>query len=88
MVELERGATIVPVDALTARDGIEGVFVLPRGAKTVRWAPVQRGLQEDGRVQVSGDGLSGGVVVLGQELCDDGSEVSVFSAVPNANGGR
>jgi multidrug efflux pump subunit AcrA (membrane-fusion protein) len=82
------GATIVPVDALTARDGIEGVFVLPRGAKTVRWAPVQRGLQEDGRVQVSGDGLSGGVVVLGQELCDDGSEVSVFSAVPNANGGR
>ncbi len=75
-------ATIVPVDALTARVGVEGVFVLPHGGKTVRWAPVQRGLQEGGQVQVLGDGLSGRVVILGQELCDDGGEVSVFDAEP------
>lgn len=71
-------ATIVPVDALITREGIEGVFVLPSGGKTVRWAPIRRGLQEEGLVQVLGDGLSGAVVTLGQELCDDGSEVSVF----------
>jgi len=73
-------ATIVPVDALITREGIEGVFVLPSGGKTVRWAPIRRGLQEEGLVQVLGDGLSGAVVTLGQELCDDGSEVSVFIA--------
>jgi len=73
-------ATIVPVDALITREGIEGVFVLPSGGKTVRWAPIRRGLQEEGLVQVLGDGLSGAVVTLGQELCDDGSEVSVFTA--------
>jgi multidrug efflux pump subunit AcrA (membrane-fusion protein) len=73
-------ATVVPVDALITREGIEGVFVLPSGARTVRWAPVRRGLNEGGLVQVLGDGLSGAVVTLGQELCDDGSEVSVFIA--------
>ncbi len=73
-------ATIVPVDALITREGIEGVFVVPSGARTVRWAPVRRGLHEGGLVQVLGDGLSGAVVTLGQELCDDGSEVNVFSA--------
>ncbi|MGB0331821.1 MAG: efflux RND transporter periplasmic adaptor subunit [Planctomycetota bacterium] len=73
-------ATVVPVDALITREGIEGVFVLPSGARTVRWAPVRRGLNEGGLVQVLGDGLSGAVVTLGQELCDDGSEVNVFSA--------
>ena len=73
-------ATIVPVDALITREGIEGVFVLPSGARTVRWAPVRRGLQEGDLVQVLGDGLSGAVVTLGQELCEDGSEVNVFAA--------
>lgn len=73
-------ATIVPVDALITREGIEGVFVLPSGARTVRWAPVRRGLQEGDLVQVLGDGLSGAVVTLGQELCEDGSEVNVFDA--------
>jgi len=76
-------ATIVPVSALLTREGVEGVFVLPAGARTVRWVPVRRGLREGDRVQVLGDGLSGAVVTLGQELCDDGSEVAVF---PEASG--
>jgi len=81
-------ATIVPVDALITREGTEGVFVLQRGGKTVRWVPVLRGLHESGRVQVLGDGLSGGVVTLGQELCDDGSEVAVFADEPSVSDGR
>ncbi|MDG1050100.1 MAG: efflux RND transporter periplasmic adaptor subunit [Planctomycetota bacterium] len=76
----EPSATIVPVSALLTREEVEGVFVLPPGAKTVRWCPVRRGLRENDRVQVFGDGLSGAVVILGQELCDDGSTVAVFPA--------
>ena len=81
-------ATIVPVGALLTREGTEGVFTLPPGAGTVRWVPVRRGLREGERLQVLGEGLEGAVVTLGQELCDDGSAVSVFPDEPAPGGAR
>lgn len=78
-------ATIVPYDALAERDGRTGLFVLDPDGRTVRWREVEVGVREGARVQVSvassearaGEGLSGKVVTLGQELCDDGATVRV-----------
>ncbi|MGD2119892.1 MAG: efflux RND transporter periplasmic adaptor subunit [Chromatiales bacterium] len=68
-------ATIVPEQALASRDGGKGVFVLSADGKTVNWRPVQVGIQEGDRVQVKGEGLSGRVVTLGQQLLDEGSAI-------------
>ena len=69
--------TIAPEQALTTRDEQHGVFVVSRDGKSVAWRPVKVGIREEGRVQVEGEGLSGRVVILGQELLKNGSAVSV-----------
>lgn len=78
-LELEHvdDATIVPAEALTERGDVYGVFVLAEESDQVRWVTVEVGLRDDKRLQIRGDDLSGRVVTLGQELCDDGARVHV-----------
>jgi RND family efflux transporter MFP subunit len=70
-------ATIVPEQALTTRDNKTGVFVVREDGESVAWRTVTVGIREDSRVQVEGDGLTGRVVVLGQQLVDDGSRITI-----------
>jgi RND family efflux transporter MFP subunit len=70
-------ATIVPEQALTTRDNKTGVFVVSEDGQTVAWRTVTVGIREGNRVQVEGDGLTGRVVVLGQQLVDDGSSITI-----------
>ncbi len=74
------GTTIVPRQALTRRDGRSGVFVVEADGESVAWREVEVGIRQDERVQVSGGGLEGRVVTLGQQLLDDGSPVSITDA--------
>jgi len=81
-LELERlpDALVVPFDALAERGGRTGVFALDPSGDSVHWVPVEVGVREGPRVQVQAEGLSGRVVTLGQELCDDGARVRVAGA--------
>jgi RND family efflux transporter MFP subunit len=91
-VELSRvaDAVIVPEQALTERDDRTGVFVVSEDGRSVRWREVAAGIREDGRVQVDGQGLSGRVVVIGQQQVDDGSPITIAAdqepRVPVRNG--
>jgi RND family efflux transporter MFP subunit len=78
-VELEfiADTTIVPRLALTERDDGTGVFVVVEGEGTVRWCPVVVGVREGDRAQVLGQDLEGRVVTLGQQLCVDGSRITI-----------
>jgi RND family efflux transporter MFP subunit len=69
--------TIVPVQALTKRDDRSGVFIVSADGRSVAWYEVAAGIREGGRVQVQGEGLSGWVVTLGQQLVDDGSSITI-----------
>jgi RND family efflux transporter MFP subunit len=71
--------TVIPQQAVTTRDGIKGVFVLSGDNEQVTWKPVKTGIREGNLIQVTGEGLNGKVVTLGQQLLDDGSMVSVQS---------
>ncbi|MCA9540329.1 MAG: hypothetical protein KC620_15630, partial [Myxococcales bacterium] len=73
-------------EALTVRGGVDGVFVLDADGQTARWRPVMVGLRDAGRVQISGDGLTGQVVTLGQQLIDDGSPVVLAEVGPTDAG--
>jgi RND family efflux transporter MFP subunit len=88
-VALERvaDAVIVPEQALTRRNDRSGVFVIADNSQKVIWREIEEGIREGGRVQVRGNGLSGQVVTLGQQLLDDGSVVSI-SGNRNAKDGK
>ncbi len=78
-VELERltDATIVPEQALTKRNDRFGIFIVGDDGQTVAWHEVDVGIRDGDRVQIAGDGLSGRVVTLGQQLVEDGSLITI-----------
>jgi RND family efflux transporter MFP subunit len=76
-------ATIVPESALTRRGGKDGVFIVQAGDR-VAFAAVEVGIRNGGRVQVRGEGITGRVVTLGQQLLDEGSTVIQPQATPQA----
>ena len=71
---------IVPSAAVTRRKDRDVVFLVADGSQTATMRPVQIGLVEGDRVQITpadGGPLSGNVIVLGHQLLDDGSAVRV-----------
>ena len=70
-------ATIVPELALTRRDDRNGVFIVSDDGRSVIWREVKVGIRDGDRVQVGGEGLSGRVVTLGQQLVNDGSPITI-----------
>jgi RND family efflux transporter MFP subunit len=70
-------ALSVPESALTSRGDRPGVFVVDEESQTVSWRPVTPGIRDGGRLQILGEGLSGRVVTLGQQLIDDGSSITI-----------
>ena len=81
-------ATIIPEQALTIRDDRSGVFIVSQDGKSVVWREVKVGIREGSRVQVEGDGLSGRVVTLGQQLVKDGSAIMIPDVQSKTSDGR
>lgn len=71
------GATLVPVDALTKRDGREGVFLLNEEAGTAGFVPVAVGIVNGERAEILEPALTGLVVTVGQHLLENGTHVVV-----------
>ena len=78
-VELGRvtEATIVPQQAVTLRNDRSGVFIVADDGASVEWREVKVGIREGRRVQVEGEGLTGRVVTLGQQMVSDGVRISI-----------
>jgi RND family efflux transporter MFP subunit len=70
-------ATIVPQQALTIREDRSGVFIVAENGRSVAWREVKVGIREGDRVQIKGEKLSGRVVILGQQLVNDGSAITI-----------
>jgi RND family efflux transporter MFP subunit len=81
-------ATIVPEQALTIRDDRSGVFIVSEGGQSVTWREVKTGIRQGNRVQVEGEGLSGRVVTLGQQLVKNGSAITIPDTQSPAVDGR
>lgn len=80
-LEVVDDATTVPIEALVMRGDRDGVFVIDPDGRTVHFRAVELGIRDGDRVQVTGDGLTGRVVTLGQQLLDEGSPVKVTDKV-------
>jgi RND family efflux transporter MFP subunit len=73
----EPEAVIIPQQAVTIRDDRSGVFIVSEDGRSVAWREVKTGIRQGNRVQVEGEGLSGRVVILGQQLVKDGSAITI-----------
>ena len=80
-------ATIVPEQALTIRDDKNGVFIVSNDGRSVAWREVNTGIREGDRVQVDGEGLTGRVVTLGQQMLTDGTPITIAGGQRNAAAG-
>jgi len=81
-------ATIVPEQALTIRDDRSGVFIVSEDGRSVAWREVKVGIHQGDRVQVEGEGLSGQVVTLGQQLVKNGSAITIPDVQSQTADGR
>jgi len=81
-------ATIVPEQALTIRDDRSGVFIVSEEGRSVAWREVKVGIRQGDRVQVEGEGLSGQVVTLGQQLVKNGSAITIPDVQSQTADGR
>ena len=70
-------AVIIPEQALTKRDGQYGVFRVVPNKPIVRWQPVTVGITEGDRVAVDGLESQGTIVVLGQQMLNDGTQIII-----------
>ena len=77
ILDRAEGATIVPLAALATRAGKAGLFVVNAAGTHVSWREVSVGIEQEERLQVSGEGIEGRVVTLGQQLIDDGSAITI-----------
>jgi RND family efflux transporter MFP subunit len=77
MLQRVDNAIIIPEQALTRRNDQQGVFVVNPDDETARWQVVETGIRQGERIQVTSPRLSGQVVVLGQQLLDDGSALRI-----------
>ena len=84
LVTLEQAdsATIIPEQSLAVRAEQRGVFLVNSEDDAVIWRPVTPGIQQGGRIQVVNETFTGRVVVLGQQLLDDGSAITVAGERP------
>ncbi|MEJ2471460.1 MAG: efflux RND transporter periplasmic adaptor subunit [Desulfuromonadales bacterium] len=72
-------ATIIPEQALTKRNDRTGLFLVSPDGQTVTWHEVSVAIRDGDRVQIDQDDLSGRVVILGQQLLENGSAISIAS---------
>ena len=79
---------IVPASALTERDDRSGVFIVSQNGRSVAWREVKVGIRAGDRVQVQGEGLSGRVVTLGQQLVKDGAAITIYTEPHGSTSGR
>jgi RND family efflux transporter MFP subunit len=87
-LRVEPNATVVPESALVTRNDVLGVFVVDAQGERVQWRKVEAGIRDDGAAQVRGEGLVGRVVVVGHQLVEDGSRITIpdpAAGPPNAD---
>jgi RND family efflux transporter MFP subunit len=67
----------VPTSALTKFSGQEGVFLVDKSTRVAEFVPLEIGIRGTEYTEVISPELQGEVVVLGQDMLDDGSKVTL-----------
>jgi len=71
----KENTTVVPLDALTKREGRQGVFMVEKQTNKARFVPVKTGIINGTRVEILTPPLAGLVITLGHHLLEDGAAI-------------
>ena len=71
----KENTTVVPLDALTKREGRQGVFMVEKQTNKTRFVPVKTGIINGTRVEILNPPLAGLVITLGHHLLEDGAAI-------------
>ena len=74
---MHENVTVVPQTALVRRNDLEGVFEADLQENKVHFVAVKKGIEQSGWVEIIEPDLNGPVVVLGQNLLEDGTAIIV-----------
>jgi len=87
-IEFDRreNAVVIPVNALVSRGAEQGVFLADPEERKARFVPVTPGIVNGVDAEVLAPPLSGSVVIVGQHLLQDGSEILLPGPAPSAPG--
>lgn len=77
VLQAEEDAIRVPRTAVTRRSGEDGVFNVADDGKSVKWVPLETGIESSDFIQVISPELEGRVVVLGQQFLGEGSSIRI-----------
>lgn len=72
-------ATVVPQQAIVRREDQNGVYLVTEQRNKVLWQAVKTGIKQGQRVQITSPPISGEVVVLGQQLLEDGAAILIVT---------
>ncbi|MGM0404284.1 MAG: efflux RND transporter periplasmic adaptor subunit, partial [Thermodesulfobacteriota bacterium] len=75
--ERKRNAIVIPASSLVRREGKRGIFIADKDTQTASFVPVQTGIVEEERMEVTSPDIQGLVVTLGQHLLEDGAAVRI-----------
>ena len=73
--------TVIPVSAIVNRGGRRGVFLSDEEGLTVAFVPIETGITQGGRAEVTAPDISGRVVTLGQHLLEDGADINIAETI-------
>lgn len=73
--EKHEDVTVLPVEALVKRNGVQGVFLVDHDQKAARFIVVTTGIVSNGTAELLDPQISGDVVVLGHHLLEDGGTI-------------
>lgn len=74
-------AAVIPASAIVNRGGRIGVFITDEEGQTVTFMPIETGITQAGRVEVTAPDISGRVVTLGQHLLEDGAKIRISQTI-------
>ena len=77
MLKQVENATIIPVSSITICNKKQGIFLLAKNEKSVVWYEVKTRIHQNELIQLIEPNLVGKVVILGQHLLNNGSNVSI-----------
>ncbi len=70
-------AIVIPASSIVTRDGKSGIFIVDEDDHTAAFIPVETGITEGERVEITHPDISGMIVTLGQHLLEDGASVRI-----------
>ncbi len=81
--EKKTAVPVVPLSALYEFKGEKGVFMLTHDKEKVNFIKISTGLKNDKYIEIVSQDISGYVVTIGQDLLEDGSNISLPQSSSN-----